>query len=90
MKLVLVIVRYFSCTLGVQNKILEFSNLPGDTAEIIHAHIVKVLNENVLSNKIIGFSADNTNTNFGGMLRKGKNKVFLKLKQTLNRNILGF
>ena len=89
MKFVPVIVRYFSSTLGVQNKILEFSNLPGETAEIIHAHIVKVLNENALSDKIISFSADNTNTNFGGMLRKGKNNVFLKLKQTLNRNILG-
>lgn len=52
-------------------------------------HIVKVLNENALSDKIIRFSADYTNTNFGGMLRKGKNNVFLKLKQTLNRNILG-
>lgn len=89
MKLFPVIVRYFSSTFGIQNKIFEFANLPGKTAEIIHAHIVKVLNENALSDKIISFSADNTNTNFGGMLRKGKNNVFLKLKQTLNRNILG-
>jgi len=67
-KLVPVIVRYFSTTVGVKNKILEFSNLPGETAELIHNHITKVINNFDLKNKIISFSADNTNTNFGGIL----------------------
>lgn len=53
MKLVLVIDRYFSSRLRVRNKILEFSNLPGETAEIIHFHIVKVLNEIASSAKPI-------------------------------------
>lgn len=88
-KLVPVIVRYFSTTTGVKNKVLEFSNLPGETAELIHSHIMKVVNNFDLKNKMISFSADNTNTNFGGIQRKGKNNVFIKLKKSLDRNILG-
>ncbi|KAL4147793.1 hypothetical protein QTP88_002142 [Uroleucon formosanum] len=88
-KLVPVIVRYFSPTTGVRNKILEFSNLPGETADLIHNQIIKVLNNFNLTEKIISYSADNTNTNFGGLQRKGKNNVFIKLKETLNREILG-
>jgi len=37
-ELVPVIVRYLSTTTGVKNKILEFSNLPGETAKLIHNH----------------------------------------------------
>ncbi|KAL4126106.1 hypothetical protein QTP88_010335 [Uroleucon formosanum] len=88
-KLVPVIVRYFSPTTGVRNKILEFSNLPGETADLIHNQIIKVLNSFNLTEKIISYSADNTNTNFGGLQRKGKNNVFIKLKETLNKEILG-
>jgi len=42
-----------------------------------------------LKKKIISYSGDNTNTNFGGIARKGKNNIFVKLKNTLNRDILG-
>jgi len=84
-KLVPVLVRYFSPTTGVRNKILEFSNLPGESAELIHNHIVQVLNNFNLEDKILIYSADNTNTNFGGMHRKGKNNVFIKLKETLKQ-----
>ncbi|KAL4100734.1 hypothetical protein QTP88_020768 [Uroleucon formosanum] len=89
MEVVPVIVRYFSPTTGVRNKILEFSNLPGETADLIHNQIIKVLKNFNLTEKIISYSADNTNTNFGGLQRKGKNNVFIKLKETLNREILG-
>lgn len=88
-KLVPVIVCYISTTTGVKNKILEFSNLPGETADIIYNQIIKVLKNFNLKEKIISYSADNTNTNSGGLQRKGKNNVFTKLKETLNRDILG-
>lgn len=68
---------------------MELSNLPGETAELIHNHIMKVINNFDLKGKIIGFSTDNTNKNFGGIQRKGKNNVFIKLKKSLDRNILG-
>jgi hypothetical protein len=58
---------------------LDFSNLPGETAELIYNKIVSVLKKFELEKKIISFSGDYTNTNFGGIARKGKNKVFLKL-----------
>jgi hypothetical protein len=34
-------------------------------------------------------SADNTNTNFGGSSRRGKNNDFHKLKSKLNRTLIG-
>lgn len=81
--------RYFSATTGVKSNILEFSNLPGETADIIHNQIIKVLNNFNLKEKIISYSNHNTNTNFEGLQRKGKNYIFTKLKETLNRDILG-
>jgi len=71
-KLVPVIVRYFSTTTGVKNNILEFSNLPGETADIIYNQIIKVLNNFNLKEKIISYSADNINTNFGSSPKKRK------------------
>lgn len=88
-KLVPVLVRYFSTTTGVKKNILEFSNLPGETADLIYNQIFKVLNNFNLKEKIISYSADNTNTNFRGLQRKGKNNIFTKLKESLNRDILG-
>lgn len=38
--------------------------------------------------KICAFGADNCNTNFGGVSRKGKNNVFYHLKQELRREIV--
>jgi hypothetical protein len=32
---------------------------------------------------------DNTNTNFGGSFRRGKNNIFHKLKSKLNRTLIG-
>lgn len=87
-KLVLVFVRYFLTTTGVKNNILEFSNFPGETADIIHNQIIKVLNHFNLKEKIISYSADNTNSNFGGLRRKGKNNIFTKLKESQNKEIL--
>ena len=49
--------RYFSTTTGVKNNILEFSNLLGETADIIYNQIIKVLNNFNLKEKIISYSA---------------------------------
>jgi hypothetical protein len=38
-----------------------------------------VLDKYKLSNKIIAFSGDKYNTNFGGAARKGTNNLFAKL-----------
>lgn len=49
------IVCYFTTTAGVKNKVLEFSNLPEETADLIHTHIMKVVNNFDLKNKISVF-----------------------------------
>jgi hypothetical protein len=38
---------------------------------------------------VIAISGDNTNTNFGGLKRKGTNNVFCKIKEDLNRGVIG-
>ena len=42
-----------------------------------------------LHNKIVALCADNTNTNFGGYRRLGKNNVWRKLEAELWREIIG-
>lgn len=88
-KLVPVIVRYFNPENGIKNNILDFSHPPEERAELIQNKIISVLKKFELEEKIISFSGDNTNTNFSGIARKAKNNVFLKLKNTLKRHILG-
>lgn len=88
-KLVPVVVRYFLPHVGVKNKILEFSNLPGETSDLITSKIIDVVTKFGLKQKIVALSADNTNTNFGGLNRKGKNNVHTKLQTELKKDILG-
>lgn len=83
------LVRYFDPEIGVQVKLLELNNLPGETSEIIFNYLQDVLNKSDISKKVVGFSADNTNTNFGGAARMGKNNVFTKLKSTLGEDLIG-
>jgi hypothetical protein len=88
-KLVPVVVRYFLLHVGIQNKIIEFSNLPGGTSNLITSKIIDVLTKFGLKQKIVALSADNTNTNFGGLNRKGKNNVHTKLQTELKKDLLG-
>jgi hypothetical protein len=43
-----------------------------------------------LEMNVVGLSGDNTNTDFGGLLRRGKENVLTKIKSQFNRNIIGF
>jgi hypothetical protein len=64
LKLVPVLVRYFIPRKGAQNKVTEFHNLKGETADVVTTYITDVLDKYKLSNKIIAFCGDNCNTNF--------------------------
>lgn len=88
-KLFPIMVRYFQPSTGVQVKLLELEALPGETSEIITNYLVRVLQNKNISNKVVGFCSDNTNTNFGGSHRKGTKNVYFKLKETLNKDIIG-
>jgi hypothetical protein len=47
-------------------KILEFTNLSGESSAQLTEHIVCVLGGAKLIDKVKSLSADNTNANFGG------------------------
>ncbi|KAG8234289.1 hypothetical protein J437_LFUL015014 [Ladona fulva] len=47
------------------------------------------MEKNNLKHKLIAYSADNTNANFGGKARRGTNNIFYKLNENLNQNIIG-
>lgn len=77
------LVRYFSPKNGTQVKLLELENQRCETAEVISDYVMQVLKNHELLEKVIGFCADNTNTNFGGSNRRGINNVFAKLQDSL-------
>jgi len=88
-KLFPVLVRYFLPYEGVQVKILEFQEQPGETSNIIVDYLKQVLTKNELTSKIVMFCGDNTNTNFGEKNRKEVNNVYTKLNTFLGRNLIG-
>ena len=59
-------------------KLLEFKSLGGETAAILSEYVVSVLEQNGLKEKLAEFCADNSNTNFGGLKRRGQNNVSSK------------
>jgi hypothetical protein len=89
LKIVPIIVRYFIPNKGTATEISEFSSLPGETYDLLVDHILEATQKHDTADKIIGISADNTNKNFGGLKRKGKNNVFTKLQEKLHRKIIG-
>lgn len=89
-KLMPILVRYFLPESGCDLKILELKNVPGETSELISTYINETTTNLGLADKVIGFCADNTNSNFGGSGRGGTNNVFYKMKTNLkNQNIVG-
>lgn len=89
MKLVPVVIRYYIPSTGVKNVLIDFNDVSGETAEILTDHIFKSLEKNNLLGKVISYCADNTNTNFGGVKRRGKTNVFTKLQERVGRKLLG-
>jgi hypothetical protein len=88
-KLVPIVVRYFHERSGVNVKVLELDTLPGETSDQLNDYVLSVLNRNDLVEKLVGISADNTNTNFGGAKRKGKNNLFCKLSANTDKTLVG-
>jgi hypothetical protein len=52
---------------------------------------MEILKKYDLLDKVSALSADNTNTNFGGAKRKGRNNVFFfcKLGQNIDKQLIG-
>jgi len=89
-KLFTILVRYFHCKKGIQIKFLKMFSITQETAEVLSNKIMECLNEENITEKLIGISADNTNTNFGGRERKGKNNIYTRIMNHIGgKNIFG-
>jgi hypothetical protein len=72
-----IIIQYFDFKNGgITTKMLQLDRLPGESAEIISNYLFNFLMKFELMQKCIAFSADNCNTNFGGLKRNGQKNVY--------------
>lgn len=89
-KMLPVLVQYFVADKGIQVKMLDMPSIRGETSDIITNSIIQTMAQFALKDKVIGFSADNTNANFGGAHRRGHVNVFTKLRTHTGRaDLLG-
>ncbi|KAK5648366.1 hypothetical protein RI129_003258 [Pyrocoelia pectoralis] len=84
------LIQYFTEKEGLKIKLLKLSTLPNETSDTITSFCIKALQDlNIPIKNMVAFSADNTNTNFGGRERRGVNNVYYKLKEIVSKNIDG-
>ena len=88
-KMLPVLVRYFNADAGIQVKVLELSNVKGESSELISDYLKTSVRENKIKSKVIGIRADNTNTNFGGSRRGGRQNVYFLMKDYFKKEIYG-
>jgi hypothetical protein len=88
-KMLPVLVQYFLPETGIHVKMLAMSTIVGETSDIITKSITDAMERFELDDKVIGFSADNTNANFGGARRRGQENVFTKLRTHTGIDLLG-
>ena len=88
-KLVPIVVRYFLPKSGINVKLLEFKSVTGETAETLSKYLLSVMDQTKLKDKLIGFCADNCNTNFGGIKKGGQNNIFYEVKYNVKRDLVG-
>lgn len=83
-----VIIRFFGHN-GLNIKLLEFADLPGETSDIIATYLADTITKNGLQpSNFVAYSADNANVNFGGKNLSGSQNVFSKLKLRFNNNLI--
>ncbi|KAG0727846.1 hypothetical protein GWK47_033760 [Chionoecetes opilio] len=63
--------------------------MKGETSAEISEEILITVRRHSLEDKVVAFSADNTNTNFGGLNRAGRVNVHTKVKDSLQREVIG-
>lgn len=91
-KLLPVMVRYFSITEGIQCKLITLSKIGKETGECVFNEVKSAANKFDLGLKFICFGADRCPTNFGGVNRGGDDNVFARLRQEFEfegRQLLG-
>lgn len=88
-KLFPIVIQYFDMPDGIKVRLLDFTNQKDETSATISNMIKDVLNQHNLTSKLVAIVADNTNTNFGGVNRKGEKNVYKILKDSVNAELLG-
>lgn len=80
---------YFDKEIGIQVRLFDLHSTKNETARTITDLVKEVLEKQGLIEKLVAFVADNTNTNFGGLKRKGEKNVLQYLENEINPNIVG-
>lgn len=60
--------------------------LPRETSDIISKYIKDTIDAYNIKDKLLAICADNTNCNFGGAARRGKQNVFCKIQAAIDIN----
>jgi len=85
-----IIIQYFTKSDGIKSQLIKMSSLKNETSETISQYCIDTLNNlKIPLKKCIAFCADNANTNFGGIHRKGQNNIFFKLKEAIQNELEG-
>ena len=77
---------YFVPDVSEKVKLLEFKPLLAETAVIHSEYLISVLEQNELKEKIVGFCADNCNTNFRDVKTRRQIIVFQSKKKYWKRS----
>lgn len=89
LKIFPVLIQYFDKEYGTQLRLIELKSLNNEKSENICNLIFTTLQNYNLKSKCIAFTADNCNTNFGGLRRKGQNNVFFRLQDVIEKELIG-
>lgn len=84
-----VVVQYFDKFSGLNSKLIELESCTNEKSKTISTLLEETLSNFDLSEKCIAFGGDNTNTNFGSVLRRDGQNIFTHLKAFLGRDING-
>lgn len=89
-KLFPIVVQFFDyIENGIQVRMLDLIETTNEKADTVAKALENVADDHAIKPKLTCYTADNTNTNFGGLNRAGSKNIHTIMKKNLNPNILG-
>lgn len=89
LKILPIIVRFFSPDTGVQMKLIEVFRLEDETGETLFKKLELVWTKFNLRDKVMCLCADNCPTNFGGVTRGGERNLFARMQEEFDGRLIG-
>ncbi|XP_066486947.1 MAX gene-associated protein isoform X3 [Tiliqua scincoides] len=90
LKIFPILIQFFDYKLGgIQTKLVELKSAPSETSDTVSSYISDTLRQLGIVEKCVAFAGDNANTNLGGFQRSEGNNVFIELKKSVNKNVIG-